>query len=73
MVGEVLADLCNCDVQIDNGEPFLPGSEEEVEIRACSVTAVEMLKVRLVSELGEGNSTCRRLLGSKALHSMCEG
>lgn len=38
-------------VQIEGGEQIPSGSEEEVEIRACTVVAVERLKAALEEKL----------------------
>ncbi|KAL3675705.1 hypothetical protein R1sor_025653 [Riccia sorocarpa] len=39
--------------KVDKSETIVPGSEEEVEIRACTITAVESLKEKLSKKCGQ--------------------
>lgn len=48
--------------RIDCGEPIAPGSEEEIEIRACAVHAVELLVAALAGDATGGRPITAREL-----------
>jgi len=63
-------DAClRCVLQVDTRKEIASGSEQEVEIRACTVVAVEQLRDALVAKYGALAAVDGRQGGSAAAQS----